>query len=79
MGHWKSWDSISISLTLDNKAEHAGANQRLEKIRVLLRLCHEERFMSHDSFEFAIRSVDETGRMLGGWLKQQEGKHDARL
>ncbi|MEO5335126.1 MAG: four helix bundle protein [Magnetococcus sp. YQC-5] len=30
--------------------------------------------MSHDSFKFAIRSVDETGRMLGGWLKQQEGK-----
>ncbi|MEO5333047.1 MAG: hypothetical protein H7839_13590 [Magnetococcus sp. YQC-5] len=28
--------------------------------------------MSHDSFKFAIRSVDETGRMLGGWLKQQD-------
>ena len=50
------------------------ANLRLEKIRVLLRLCHEEQFLSHDAFEFAIRGVDETGRMLGGWVKQQEGK-----
>ena len=24
-------------------------------------------------FEFAMRSVDEVGRMIGGWSKQQEG------
>ncbi|MBF0131205.1 MAG: hypothetical protein HQL75_01290 [Magnetococcales bacterium] len=50
------------------------ANLRLEKIRVLLSICHEEKFLSHDAFEFAIRGVNETGRILGGWIKQQEEK-----
>ncbi|MEO5372541.1 MAG: four helix bundle protein [Magnetococcus sp. DMHC-1] len=54
-------------------------NLRLEKIRVLLRICHEEKFLSHDAFKFAIKGVDETGRMLGGWVKQQEGKRDANI
>jgi hypothetical protein len=47
------------------------ANLRLEKIRVLLRLSHQQRFLSHGAFEHAIRAVDETGRMLGGWIKQE--------
>ncbi len=50
------------------------ANLRLEKIRVLLRLCHQEAFLSKDSFEYAIRKMNDTGRMLGGWIKQQEKK-----
>lgn len=37
------------------------ANLRLEKIQVLLRLCHEQQFLSHDAFEFAVQGVDETG------------------
>ena len=32
----------------------------------------QEQFLSHEAFEFAIRGVDETGRMLGGWTKQQQ-------
>jgi len=48
------------------------ANLRLEKIRILLRLSHEQKFISHDSFAFAVRAINETGRMLGGWMKQQE-------
>lgn len=65
-------DLVEARYTRDKQAILKRANLRLEKIRVLLRLCHEERFLSHDAFEFAIRGVDETGRMLGGWIKQQE-------
>ncbi|MBF0310052.1 MAG: hypothetical protein HQL56_11050, partial [Magnetococcales bacterium] len=57
------------------------ANPRLEKIRVLLRLSHEQHYLSHDAFEYAVRHLLEIGRMLGGWMKQQEngGKENAHL
>lgn len=48
------------------------ANLRLEKIRILLRLSHEQKYISNASFSFAIRAINETGRMLGGWIKQQQ-------
>lgn len=72
-------DLVEARYSRDKREILRRANLRLEKIRVLLRLCHEARFLSHESFEFAIRGVDETGRMLGGWIKQQEEKRDARL
>ncbi len=48
------------------------ANLRLEKLRVLLRISCEQRHLSHKSYEYAIRSINEVGKMLGGWIKQQE-------
>jgi hypothetical protein len=48
------------------------ANLRLEKMRVLLRVCHSRRYLATNSFEHAARAIDEAGRMLGGWRKQQE-------
>jgi hypothetical protein len=50
------------------------ANLRLEKLRVLLRLCQKLRFLSHDGYEHSMRSINEIGKMLGGWLKQQSKK-----
>lgn len=47
------------------------ANLRLEKLRVLLRLCHGERYLATNGYEHAARRIDEAGRMLGGWMKQQ--------
>jgi len=48
------------------------ANLRLEKLRVLLRISCEQRHLSHNAYEYAIRAINEVGCMLGGWLKQQE-------
>ncbi|MEO5369200.1 MAG: diversity-generating retroelement protein Avd [Magnetococcus sp. DMHC-1] len=67
-------DLVEARYSRDKREILKRTNLRLEKIRVLLRICHEERFLSHDAFEFAIKGVDETGRMLGGWMKQQEEK-----
>lgn len=47
------------------------ANMNLEKIRILIRICFEMKFLSHKSYEYASVSVNEVGKMLGGWLKQQ--------
>lgn len=50
------------------------ANLRLEKVRVLMRLCHRRRYLANSGYEHASRHIDEAGRMLGGWIKQQEAR-----
>lgn len=45
----------------------------LSRLRVLLRLAHERRYLSGRGFEHLIRRIDEAGRMVGGWRKQQAG------
>ena len=49
-------------------------NLKLERLRVLLRLTHEQQVLPHGSYAFAMRSLDEVGRMIGGWSKQQEDR-----
>lgn len=48
------------------------ANLKLEKLRVLFRICHESKLISHDAYKHASFSINEVGKMLGGWLKHQE-------
>ncbi len=55
----------------DKSAVLAKANLQLEKLRVLLRICHEERHLDHKGFEHAARNIDEAGRMIGGWLRSR--------
>ena len=47
------------------------ANMNLEKLRVLVRICYELKFLPRKSYEYASRSINEFGKMLGGWMKQQ--------
>ena len=48
-------------------------NLRLEKLRILLRLCHRLQYLPHAGYEHAMRQLNEIGQMLGGWIKQQSG------
>ena len=48
------------------------ANLRLEKLRVLLRLCHDFKYISYSAYKHSLRSINEAGRMLGGWIKHRE-------
>jgi len=66
-------DIIEARYTREKVAILQRANLRLEKIRVLIRLCHRRRYLAHAGYEHAARQIDEAGRMLGGWIKQQEG------
>ena len=50
------------------------ANLRLERLRVLLRLCHALGYFPHARCEHAMRCVNDVGSMLGGWRKQQEAR-----
>jgi len=65
-------DLISARYTRDKTPRLREINLRLERLRLLLRLSHELKYLSHNSYERAIRDINETGRMLGGWIRQQE-------
>ena len=47
----------------------AGANLGIEKLRFLCRLARDLRYLDHRRYEHAARSLDETGRLVGGWQK----------
>ena len=46
----------------------------MEKLRVLLRMCHDLRHLDTKGYEFAARKINEAGKMVGGWRKQQESR-----
>ena len=50
------------------------ANLRMEKLRLFIRIAYKTRLLSQDSYKHSVYSMNEIGKMLGGWLKQQEGK-----
>ena len=44
------------------------------KLQILLRMCHDLEFLDHKGYEFASRKINEAGKMVGGWRKQQREK-----
>ena len=49
------------------RATLATLDGQLARLRVLVRLAHERRYLDHRGYEHVARGLDETGRMLGGW------------
>jgi len=45
------------------------ANLGIEKLRFLLRLAADLRLLDRRRYEHAARSLDDTGRLIGGWMK----------
>ena len=45
------------------------ADLLLDKVRFYVRLCHARKLMDDRQYEFAVNSMLEIGRLLGGWLK----------
>jgi len=46
-------------------------NLQIEKLRILVRISHELKYLPHKSYEHACRYMNEAGKMTGGWIKQQ--------
>lgn len=55
----------------------AAANLALEKLRFLFRLAMDLRYRDLRKHEFAARSLDETGRLVGGWVKADRQAHES--
>jgi len=54
------------------------ANRKLTRLRVLLRMSTDRKYLSLRQYHFAGEKIDEIGRMIGGWLKQGQRKSDAQ-
>lgn len=52
----------------------AEADQGLTRLRTYLRLSRDLKLLSIGQYEHASRLVAEVGRLLGGWIKSEEGK-----
>ncbi len=63
---------IEARFTRSKSTALKSANLRLEKLRILLRISYESRFLSHDAYKHGMYSLNEVGRMLGGWINQQD-------
>jgi hypothetical protein len=62
---------IEAKYTRDKVSTLRRANLDIEKLRLLLRLCHDERFLDRRGFEHVAVALDEAGRMVGGWIKDR--------
>ena len=50
------------------------ASLSLEKLRVLVRITHEDRHLDFKGYEYISRNINEAGRMLGGWIRSRNAK-----
>lgn len=72
------YDVLELLLQAKYRSDRQGllqaANLKLEVLRFQLRLAHDLQCWRTNSFGFACQSLDEIGRMIGGWLKAAEKK-----
>ncbi len=60
---------IEATYTKRRRGHLADANLGLEKLRFLFRLARDLRILDYRRYEYAARSIDETGRRVGAWNK----------
>ena len=63
---------IEATYTRGRQPLLAAANLGIEKLRFLFRLCFDLKFLDMRRYEHAARSLDEIGRMIGGWRKASD-------
>jgi len=47
------------------------ANTQLEKLRHLMRMCTQMKWLAPSQLEFATRELNAIGSLVGGWMRQQ--------
>ena len=60
---------IEATYTKGRQTALAQANLGIEKLRFLFRLATEMRYLDPRRYEHAARTLDEVGRLVGGWIK----------
>ena len=63
---------VEATYTRDRRRHLAAANLGIEKLRFLCRLARDLGHLDERRYEHAARSLDETGRLVGGWRKADE-------
>jgi len=60
---------VEAIYTKDRKSILQGVNLRLEKLRILFRISMDRQYISIKQHEYISTQINETGRMIGGWMK----------
>jgi four helix bundle protein len=63
---------VEANYTRDKAVLLRQANQELEQLRYLLRLCKDLELFPLQRYEHISREINEVGSQIGGWLKNQE-------
>jgi hypothetical protein len=50
------------------------SNLKLQKLRFLTRICKDRGCLSLNQYEYAARIINDIGKDLGGWIKQQQSR-----
>lgn len=65
---------LEATYSAQKRAVLQRANLDLEKLRHLLRSAFELKCINIRQYEYVAYEIDEVGRMVGGWIKQQGEK-----
>lgn len=60
---------IDATYSRERRAALQQANLQLEKMRLLLRLAFDLKYLDMRRYEHAARELDQLGRLIGGWQK----------
>jgi hypothetical protein len=60
---------IEATYTRDRKGQLARSNLGIEKLRFFFRLAVELHYLDQRRYQHAARTLDEIGRLIGGWAK----------
>ena len=63
---------VEATYTRDRRRHLDAANLGIEKLRLLFRLAKDLGHLDHRRYEHAARTLDETGRLVGGWRRAHE-------
>ncbi len=67
-------DLVSAAYSHDKQPLLDAANNHIELLRYLWRLCHKLEVISLKRYEYGIRQLDDLGRQVGGWRKAHHSK-----
>jgi len=67
---------VEATYTRDRKGHLIRANLGIEKLRFLFRLSVELSHLDRKRYAYAARTLDEIGRLVGGWIKAHRTASD---
>lgn len=68
---------IEATYTRERRNHLSRANLGLEKLRFFFRLAVEMHYLDKRRYEHAARSLDDIGRLVGGWVKADAAHAEA--
>ena len=67
---------IRANYTRDKLKELREANLKIEYLRFLWRLSVDMKYVSTRQYEFVSRQLNDTGKLVGGWIRYVRGKDE---